>query len=1428
MSSLRPCVKCGEHIAAGDRFCPRCGGEQPSSATSVLPGDQGSRWDEILKRLQAATEGRYQIRGLIGRGGMAAVYLADWPHMDLRIAIKVMDPYLLDHGNAVQRFLQEARTIAKLNHRNIIRVYDSGQAGDLYYFCMDYYPGRPLEQVLEAEGPLPVEVVRLWLWQAADALGYAHRQGNPVVHRDVKPSNMLLATDGDLVLTDFGIAKVRDLDSTSPAPSLTMPGAVLGTPAYLSPEQATGILDPQAVPGGAKVTGASDQYSLGVVAYEMLVGAPPFTGELMALLSAHARQDPRPITEGRPDCPRDLAEIVTRMLAKAPEDRWPDMQEICRALAVSSPPQRSPLRLQLSAIAKGHQQLTAISLSPVPDAFFEGQDFRLNATPLDLTGQPLSGRNLSWSSSDPDIAMVTQDGTVRALRAGAVCISASAEGISGEIQLSISPIPIDTVVVLPSHMNAAVGDTVVFRTLLLSGAGRELEGREVFWISSDPSVASVAPDGQVSALKPGTVTLTASSEERSSSATLTVIPPAVVAVEVTPSHLNIEMGGTNNLECVPRDSSGSPVEGRPVSWESASPSIAAVSETGQVAGLAPGTATIRAICEGVSGAASVTVARERIANLVLLPESPVVRKGETLQLFASPIGVSGSTLPDRVVDWSSTDSSVVGVDPTGRVSGIGPGAAHAIAQCEGAKASIQVLVTPPAVASIEITPTFISLAVGETSRLSAAPRADDGEILDGREIAWSSADPSLATIGADGEIHPVAVGRLQISATCEGKTASSEITVLPVPVAEIEFKEPTLSMELGDSRSLSPIVRTRDGGLANDRLLSWSSSLPEVVGVGPDGRLVALAVGTVSVRVESEGVSRAVTVEVVPVPVTEVQLTPASLQLHEGGEATVEAALFGRGGQPLEKRIVHWSSENPLVAEVDSDGVVVGKASGDTIVRATCEGQSHESPVAVSPAPASSVEVQPRKVSLRVGETRRLRALIRGPGGQPLKKRHVRWTSSDTTVATVDASGNLTGRAPGVVRIKAECEGVENSTSLTVRRSRKLAPFWVLGISAGAIALAVFGSWSLMRSPEGPLPEAPLPPPPVLAALTILSGDSLSMEAGTTLDLSLLARDAAGAELPPESIPNQSWQTTDSSVVTVSQAGILTAGRPGLARVQVSVEPATGGDPIMTSTLVVVAGSAAAETAATPPTSEQESPGTPVSPPAEVQRGEVAEPEEETAPSVTRIQILPSQGDLTEGETLQLRLVDQRTDPVSGTFRSTDPGVASVSPGGVVTALRAGQVTISGQFENFSAEANFRVSPAVVDPPIPALDSIRGRLTEVQDAGTQAQYDRAYEILDAIASDLRPMQEEYPRSSLLSTLSVEYLEVFRTLYGRCQRFRNVMQERRTQNLPTCRPPPTGGVNDAPVSPAHGELPTPIGVSAHAVSGSRPGRATLYP
>ncbi len=1428
MSSLRPCVECGEHIAVGDRFCPRCGAEQPSSATYVVPGDQGSRWDDILRRLQAATEGRYQIRGLIGRGGMAAVYLADWPHMDLRVAIKVMDPYLLDQRNAVQRFLQEARTIAKLNHRHIIRVFDSGRAGDLYYFCMDYYPGRSLEEVLQAGEQLPIDVVRLWLWQAADALGYAHRQAKPVVHRDIKPSNILLGTDGDLVLTDFGIAKVRDLESTSPAPSLTMPGAVLGTPAYLSPEQASGILNPQEASSGTTVTSASDQYSLGVVAYEMLVGAPPFTGEMTALLSAHASQEPSPILDRRPDCPRDLATVVTRMLAKSPEDRWPDMQEICGALGVSSPPSRSPLRTQMSAIAKGHRQLTTISLSPVPDILFEGQGFRLNATPLDLTGQPLTTRTVTWNSSDPDIAQVTQDGTVNALRAGAVCISATAEGVSGEIQISVSPIPIDTVVVLPSHMNTAVGEPVFFRTLLLSGEGHELEGREVLWTSSDPAIASIAPDGRVTPLQPGTVTLTASSEGRSSTASLTVAPPAVAAIEVTPSRLEIELGANANLECFPLDSTGSRLEGYQVAWESENPSQVTVSDEGRVHGLSPGTTLVRASCEGFSAEVKVTVARERVIHLVLLPESPVVRKGESLQLFASPRGVSGSTLPDRVVDWQSADRAIVEVDPNGLATGIGTGATQVQAKSEGVVSTVEVTVTPAVVAFVEIVPPTLSLHVGVRGRLSAEPRAPDGEALESRDIEWASSDPSLATVDPKGNVSPISAGRVRILATCEGKTATSEITVLPAPVASIEFEDSSVSLRLGESRVLVPVVKAKDGTITTDRQLSWSSSHPEILEIDATGRVSALAEGTATVLVESEGVSQGLSVEVVPDPVTSIELTPHSLQLQEGEEAGIGIALFGPDQRPLGNRRVEWSSDDPLVAEVDPEGVVRGCAPGTATLQAACEGRTQTLHVSVVPAPVSSIEIQPGKETLRAGESRKLRALARGPGRRPLQNRPARWTSSDPAIATVDDTGEVVAQTPGVARITAECESVSASTEIAVRRPRSLRPFFVTGLSAGAVGVIAYGLWSLATGPEEPLSQPAALSDPIPAALAILPGDSLSIASGEVQELGLQVWDEAGAELPVGAIPPRTWQTTDSSVVTVSRAGILTAEGAGRARVQASVERGEGEGFLTASALVVVTGGVEEAIPTTPPAPERESPVAAAPRETRAIQDEPPPQVEETEPPVTIIQILPSQGELDEGEVLQLRLTDQNDDPVAGSFRSSDPAVGTITETGTLTGIGAGDVTITARFGNLTTEATFRVRPVVVDPSPSILDSIRGRLSDVEAAAAEAQYDRGYGILDTIDGDLVRLLGEFPRSTRIPTLRAEYLEVFRSLYDRCQRFRTVMQERGVQALPTCRPPPTGGGNDTPATPPNWGSFGPPGSLPRSESIPGTGGPTLHP
>ncbi len=267
--------------------------------------------------------GLYRIEREIGRGGMAIVYLAYHQWLDRPVALKVLQPQLQKDEALVARFLIEARAAARLDHPNIVAVTDAGVVDDVHYMAMAYIEGETLADLLaRAGGRLPPEQVISIINQVAAALDYAHRRG--VVHRDIKPGNILVQPDGQVLLTDFGIAQAVGLASAE------QKAAVLGTPEYMSPEQAQ----------GKAVDGRSDIYSLGVVAYQMLTGHPPFQGEnYRDILAAHINQplpDPRSLN---PALPPEAADVLYHATAKSPEHRYQTASEFAQALErVLQPP----------------------------------------------------------------------------------------------------------------------------------------------------------------------------------------------------------------------------------------------------------------------------------------------------------------------------------------------------------------------------------------------------------------------------------------------------------------------------------------------------------------------------------------------------------------------------------------------------------------------------------------------------------------------------------------------------------------------------------------------------------------------------------------------------------------------------------------------------------------------------------------------------------------------------------------------------------------------------------------------------------------------------------------------------------------------------------------------------------------------------------
>ena len=312
------CSRCGTEVQAASKFCPTCGldlaavtqgvgAAGAAAGTPVAPQDDSAAVREALKD-------EYELEKELGRGGMAIVYKARDKALEREVAVKVLPFSLSFDAEFVERFQREARTSAKLEHPNIIPIYRVGKSGRVIYFVMKFLRGKPLSTVIETRGALPVPEIKRVLIEAARALGYAHKHG--IVHRDIKPDNIMFDELGQAIVTDFGIAKAQS------GARLTGTGMSIGTPHYMSPEQAR----------AQALDGRSDVYSLGVVGYQCLTGHVPFDGEDSFSIGY------KHIMEELPTPPLDTAEqrelfgVVQRMMAKKPEDRFQTAEELVAAL----------------------------------------------------------------------------------------------------------------------------------------------------------------------------------------------------------------------------------------------------------------------------------------------------------------------------------------------------------------------------------------------------------------------------------------------------------------------------------------------------------------------------------------------------------------------------------------------------------------------------------------------------------------------------------------------------------------------------------------------------------------------------------------------------------------------------------------------------------------------------------------------------------------------------------------------------------------------------------------------------------------------------------------------------------------------------------------------------------------------------------------
>jgi len=830
------CPTCHAAVLTGDLYCPSCGGALAVPEPAAAPARaEDTMWDEVLRRLRSATIGEYEIAGKLGSGGMAAVFLAHEIALNRKVAIKVMAPSFLVDSGLVDRFKQEARTVAAMRHPNIVNIHAVREVDHLHFFVMQFIAGRSLSEVVKEDGRLPIPVVQTILFQVASALGYAHRRG--VVHRDIKPANIMLDDEGNAIVTDFGIAKVTE------SPGLTMTGGTVGTPTYMSPEQCN----------AAALTGASDQYSLGIVAYELLTGAPPFTGPAYAIMGAHVRDVPDPVERLRLECPAPLAGAVSRMLAKRPEDRFSNTNAAAVAAGGKPLTDDDPLRAELARMAARvlprTVQLHAVTppsllprpsresgislslrLAPVPDPLPVGQRLQLRVEAAASTGDPLPLPPLQWSSDAPAIVSVSPDGTVQAHAPGSATITAACYGVTATSLVRVRGAP---AAVTPPASRSASPEAPTRAQPARQAApapvsppaiGRKPRLSFLRWALGATALVVIVvllvwlwPKGGDTPAVARRITLSASAE------TLTV-------------------GADRTLRAEVRDADDRVLPQAAIDWSSDAPDVVSVAGdrgTATLRGVRAGQTRIQARSGALSATADIVVrgAGRGLALTVPRRELPV---GDSMRILAD-----GRPGTDGGVRFASNRPDVLRVAPDGMAYGVAAGSAEVLGTRGADSGRVVVSVRGAPAGPLAIEPPSMELQVGQAVRLELVG------LRGGGSVTWSVSDPGRARVRASGAtqatVTALSPGQVEIVATAGRSRASSVVKIAGASFLEVSPDRVAFQFSAGAAVPPPQAVTIGWGGA--DRPLVGS---PDYTPAGGSWITTALQGSTLTLRLAAE------------------------------------------------------------------------------------------------------------------------------------------------------------------------------------------------------------------------------------------------------------------------------------------------------------------------------------------------------------------------------------------------------------------------------------------------------------------------------------------------------------------------------------------------------------------------------------------------
>ena len=858
--SRERCGSCNAPLAREGSFCTSCGAPRGEPEHGTHSGPLAA----LTARLREATSGEYQVLGHLGQGGMGTVFLALDLSLHRHVAIKVMAPGVLHDPTLRERFRTEARIVATLRHPGIINIHRFRIVDDLHFFVMDYIDGPPLRSLIRAKGPLPVDVALAILYDVGSALQHAHSAAH-VIHRDIKPGNIIVEPSGRAIVMDFGISKAANATV-----GFTASGVIVGTPEYMSPEQCRGV----------EITPASDQYALGLVAYAMLTGAPPFAGQSFNVLMQQTSTEPTPVRDVRPDCPPEVASAVERMLAKSAHDRWPDIVAALRSMGARPLEDGDPLRRRIGEMARAITMphaapapVATLMLGGLPDRTEPGDVVTVAVTPVDGLGRPLPDREVSLESSNPDVLEVISADALRAVRVGSARISAYCGDARVSRALLVAPPSVTFLSIVPTRGTIHVGDQTVLRASVLDRHGTELPDRAVMWASSDPNVANISGGGRMTAVAPGMATVFATCEGLSTTLELHVVSATARAAheEASEPRPHAGMGSRADSRHRPAGVADS-LSRRHL--------LAFVAVAGLLAAAVGGTWAASHGARSTPPAEALELELPSATSLTLTGDGGPI--GAALELRAGDamdLGVlhpSGEPLTgEGVVEWTTSRADVVDLQPNGRLFAHAPGTATITAAAGDLVRVVQVNVAPTVERLVissardgRAAPDQVSLEAGQVLALAASVVDEAGRSVAGDgAVHWGSSDPSTASIDQNGTLLAIAGGTARIFALSPDARDSIDVTVTVVAADAIVLRTAdntplgeTVELDAGGSIPLTVVAIGRDGVQRRNVPASWTTTDPGVADVSANGLLTARGPGRAVLSVDGGGTTKRFTV----------------------------------------------------------------------------------------------------------------------------------------------------------------------------------------------------------------------------------------------------------------------------------------------------------------------------------------------------------------------------------------------------------------------------------------------------------------------------------------------------------------------------------------------------------------------------------------